>query len=220
MRKALSALATRRILNSRTNFAQAYCSMVGAETQLELLPSMRFGKLYSTMADGKKIFLSTEGQLLCEHGELASTISFWTSMEKRAKIDGTEPPPRGGFQTPSICDCMTTEGMHGKIEDDVYLPVKPSSLFEFLESSDAEVIKVKGRDARRIPHTDSPVFVSTIGTLTCRDGASRRSLIKKSKTQLESKRLPTCGCKLKALSMNSGLKGLKLGKFSKLKVPH
>ena len=72
--------------------------MVGAETQLELLPSMRFGKLYSTMADGKKIFLSTEGQLLCEHGELASTISFWTSMEKRVKIDGTEPLPEADFR--------------------------------------------------------------------------------------------------------------------------
>jgi hypothetical protein len=193
--------------------------MVSAETELELLPSMRFGRLYTTMVDGKKVYLSTEGQLLCEHGELASTISFWTSIEKRAKIDGTEPPPRGGFQTPSICDCVTTEGLNGKIDDDVCLPARPPSLFDFLQSNDAEVIKVKGRDARRIPYTDSPVFVSTIGTLTCRHGASRRSLIKKSKTQLESKRLPTCGCKLKALSMSSGLKGLQLGKYSKLKVP-
>ena len=191
--------------------------MVGAETQLELLPSMRFGKLYSTMADGKKIFLSTEGQLLCEHGELASTISFWTSIEKRTKIDGTEPPPRGGFQTPSICDCVTTEGLHSKLPDDVCLPARPSSLFDFLEANDAEVVKVKGRDARRIPYTDSPAFVSTIGTLTCRHGASRRSLIKKSKTQLESKRLPTCGCKLKALSLHRGLKGLQLGKYRSIR---
>ena len=193
--------------------------MVGAETQLELLPSMRFGRLYSTMADGKKIYVSTEGQLLCEHGELSSTISFWTSVEKRAKIDGTKPPPRGGFQTPSICTCQTTEGLNGKIEDDVCLPVKPSSLFEFLESNSAECVTVKGRDARRIPHVSGPAFVSTVGTVTCRHGASRRSLIKKTKTQTESKRLPTCGCKLKALSVSSGLKGLQLGKFSKLKVP-
>jgi len=193
--------------------------MVSAETEIEILPSLRFGRLYTTMVDGKKVYLSTDGQLLCEHGELASTISFWNSIEKRAKIDGTEPPPRGGFQTPSICDCATTEGLHYKLPDDVCLPARPPSLFEFLESNDAEVIKVKGRDARRIPHTDSPMFVSTIGTLTCRDGASRRSLIKKSKTQLESKRLPTCGCKLKALSLHGGLKGLQLGKYSKLKVP-
>jgi hypothetical protein len=186
---------------------------------IELLPSLRFGKLWQTMADGKKIYLSTENQLLCEHGELSSTISFWTSIEKRAKIDGTEPPPRGGFQTPSICTCQTTEGLNGKIEDDVCLPARPPSLFEFLESNDAEVVKVKGRDARRIPYTDNPMFVSTIGTLTCRHGASRRSLIKKTKTQTESKRLPNCGCMLKPLSMSSGLKGLQLGKFSKLKVP-
>ena len=188
-----------------------------AET--DLLPSLRFGKLYSTLADGKEVYLSTEGQLLCAHGELSSTIGFWTSIEKRAKIDGTEPPPRGGFQSPSICDCVTTEGLHSKLPDDVCLPAKPSSLFEFLECNDAECVKVKGRDARRIPYTDSPTFVSTVGTLTCRHGASRRSLIKKTKTNFESKRLPTCGCKLRALSMNSGLKGLQLGKFSKLKVP-
>ena len=80
-------------------------------------------------------------------------------------------------------------------------------------------MKVKGRDVRRIPYTDNPMFVSTIGTLTCRHGASRRSLIKKMKTNFESKRLPTCGCKLKALPMSSGLKGLQLGKFAKFKVP-
>ena len=121
------------------------------EKDLELLPSMRFGKLYNTMADGKKVYLSTDRQLLCEHGELASTISFWTSIEKRAKIDGIEPPPRGGFQTPSICDCVTTEGMHGKIPDDICVPILPSSLFDFLETADVEVVKVKGREARRIP---------------------------------------------------------------------
>ena len=187
--------------------------------QLELLPSMRFGRLFSTMLDGKKIYLSTEGQLLCEHGELSSTISLWNSIEKRAKVDGTEPPPRGGFQTPSICDCVTTEGMNVNLPYDVEIPVKPSSLFEFLESSGAECVKVKGRDARRIPYTNSPIFVSTIGTLTCHHGASRRSLIKKERSVIESKRLPTCGCKLKALSMSGGLKGLQLGKFCKRKAP-
>ena len=173
--------------------------MVSSETELQLLPSLRFGRLHTTMADGKKIYLSTDGQLLCEHGELPSTILYWTSMEKRAEIDGVKPPPRGGFQTPSICDCMTTEGMHCKLEDNVRLPVKPSSLFQFLESNGAECVKVKGRDARRIPYVSGPTFVSTVGTLTCRHGASRRSLIKKTKTQTESKRLPNCGCKLKAL---------------------
>ena len=185
---------------------------------VELLPSLRFGKLFSTMVDGKKVYLSTENQLLCEHGELSSTISYWTSIEKRAKIDGVKPPPRGGFQTHSICDCVTTEGLHSKLPDDACLPIKPSSLFEYLESNDAECVKVKGRDARRIPHAPGPTFVSTVGTLTCRHGASRRSLIKKTKTNAESKRLPACGCKLRALSMSSGLKGLQLGKFARIKV--
>lgn len=188
---------------------------------LVLLPSMRFARLFRVQPDGKKIYLSTEGQLVCEHGELASTISFWTSMEKKAKFDGTTAPPRGGFSTPSVCSCQTTEGMHAKLPKDICLPVKPPSLFEFLEKNDTEVVKVKGRDARKIPHMldIDAMFVSTVGTLTCRHGASRRSLIKKTKTTIESKRLPTCGCKLKALSLHGGLKGLQLGKFCKLKVP-
>ena len=171
------------------------------------------------MADGKKIYIDTKGELLCEHGERSTTITFWMAMEKRAKIDGTEPPPRGGFQTPSICDCMNTDGLNVKIPESVEAPALPPSLFEHLESIDTEVIKVKGRDARCIPYVTGPVFVSTIGTLTCRHGASRRSLIKKERSGIESKRLPACGCKLKALSLHGGLKGLQLGKFSKLKVP-
>ena len=171
------------------------------------------------MSDGKQIYLSTEGQLLCAHGELSSNISFWNSIEKRAKADGVEPPPRGGFQTPSICDCVTTEGLNVKLAEGLELPSKPTSLFEFLELNETELVKVKGRDARRIPHTTDPMFVSTIGTLTCRHGASRRSLINKERSTTESKRRPSCGCKLKALSFHGGLKGVKLGKFSNLKVP-
>lgn len=186
------------------------------DDRLVLLPSMRFGRLYSTAVD-KKIYLSTEGQLLCEHGELASTISFWTSIEKRAKLDGVEPPPRGGIQTPSICDCTTTEGMNGKLPDNINLPSKPHSLFEFLESQDAEVVRIKGRDARRIPYAPGPTFVSTIGTLTCRHGVRRRALIQRERSV--DVRRPSCGCKLKVISLHGGLKGIQLGKCSSLKVP-
>ena len=187
--------------------------------QLQLLPSMRFARLYSKQADGKATYLTTEGQLVCEHGELSSTISFWTSVEKRARADGLEPPPRGGFNNPSVCDCQTTEGLNVQLPADVSLPSKPSSLFEFLEANNTETIKVKGREARRIPHLHDAAFVSTIGTVTCRHGASRRSLIKKERSVIEGKRLPKCGCKLGPLSMHGGLKGLQLGKFCKLKVP-
>ena len=186
---------------------------------LVLLPSMRFARLYSKQVDGKASYLTTEGQLVCEHGELSSTISFWTSLEKRARADGLDPPLRGGFHNPSVCDCQTTEGLNVQVPADVLPPTKPNSLFEFLEAIDAEAIKIKGREARRIPHLCDAAFVSTVGTVTCRHGASRRSLIKKERATTDSKRLPKCGCKLGPLSMHGGLKGLQLGKFCKLKVP-
>ena len=186
--------------------------------QLELLPSMRFARLYTKQADGKAVYLTTEGQLVCQHGELPSTISFWTSVEKRARADGLEPPPRGAINNPSMCDCQTTEGLNVKLPVDLAPPTKPTSLFEFLEASDTEVIKVKGREARQIPHQCDTAFVSTVGMVTCRHGASRRSLIKKERCVVESKRLPACGCKLGPLPLHTGLKGLQLGKFCKRKV--
>jgi len=156
---------------------------------------MRFGRLYNELTDGKKVYLSTEGQFLCEHGELASNISYWCAMEKKkAKVDGLCPPPRGGHSNPSICTCQTTEGMNVTLAESITPPTRPSSLFEFLETSGTEIIKVKGRDARRVPHTKDAAFVSTVGQVTCRHGASRRSLIKKERSTTESKRLPKCGC--------------------------
>ena len=131
-----------------------------------LLPSMRFGRLYSKLPDGKQVYLTADRQLVCKHGELSSTICFWLSMEKKGRADGTEPPQRGGFN-PSVCDCATTEGLNGVIQEGVCAPCKPTSLFGFLEASGAEIIKVKGRDARRIPHIKDAAFVSTVGTVLC-----------------------------------------------------
>ena len=158
----------------------------------------------------KKVYLSTEGQLLCEHGELASNISYWCAMEKKAKVDGLCPPPRGGHSNHSICTCQTTEGMNVTLAESITPPTRPSSLFEFLETSGTEIIKVKGRDARRVPHTKDAAFVSTVGQVTCRHGASRRSLIKKERSTTESKRLPKCGCSIRHLQVNGGVQ---LGKF-------
>ena len=188
------------------------------DARLVLLPSMRFARPFSKQVDGKHVYLTTEGQLVCEHGELSSTISFWVSSEKRSNANGQWPPPRGGFHNPSVCDCQTTEGLNVQIPADVSPPARPKSLYEFLESNDAEVIKVKGREARRIPHLQDATFVSTVGALTCRHGASRRSLIKKKRSTTESNRLPKCGCELKPLSMHCGVKGVQWGKFCKANV--
>ena len=70
--------------------------------------------------------------------------------------------------------------------------------------------------ARRIPHTEPAAFVSTVGRVTCRHGASRRSLIKKERSTAASTRLPACGCNLAPLSLRGGIK---LGKFPRVCGP-
>ena len=183
-----------------------------------LLPSTQFATLYSVQPDGKHVFLTTEGKLVCPHGECSSTICYWLREERKAREAGESPPPRGGSRGLSTCDCQNTDGLNGKIADsDIKPPTRPSSLFEYLEDQDSEKILVKGREARLIPHLCGPTFVTSTGKLCCRHGASRLSLINKKKAgNRPSCRLPTCGCELKPLPVrSSGLAGMQFGKYAK-----
>ena len=190
--------------------------LTSAPKNYVLLPSMRIGRLYSKLPDGQLVYLTTSGQLVCSHGELSSTISYWLSIEKQARINNVSAPPRGGAGNRSVCDCQTTEGLNVALPDCTPIPEKPASLFEFLEAVDTEKLNMKGREARRIPHTEPAAFVSTVGRVTCRHGASRRSLIKKERSTAASTRLPACGCNLAPLSLRGGIK---LGKFPRVCGP-
>lgn len=167
--------------------------------ELELLPTLQFGRLYSTQSDGRKIFITPNSLLVCEHGERASTILHWLSAEKKAKQAGLPIPARGGTRGLSTCDCKSTEGLNVKINDTVCAPAAPASLFSFLEECNTEQVMVKGTAARRIPHLSGPTFLMSNGRRCCRHGASRKSLIKKQRTDRPSSRLPVCGCTLDVL---------------------
>jgi len=74
-----------------------------------------------------------------------------------------------------------------------------------LVQQESEVVVVKGREARRVPHLCGPAFLTSTGRLCCRHGASRRSLINKERAGgRPSARLPTCGCVLKPLPVRAG----------------
>ena len=184
-----------------------------------LLPSMQFATLYNTLPDGKQIFLTTAGKLVCPHGECSSTISFWTREERKAAGSGLAPPPRGGARGRlSMCDCQNTDGLNVKLHvgsDD--LPVAPPSLFEYLEQQDTEEIVTRGRVARRIPHLSGPTFLTPYGRLVCRHGASRLSLVNKQKAGVRpSVRLPACGCTVRSMSIRGGgMKNVRMGKYRK-----
>ena len=181
---------------------------------------MQFATPCSVRADGKKVFLTTEGKFVCPHGECSSTICYWLREERKAKEAGEPLPPRGGCRGLSTCDCQNTDGLNSKITDSdgAHQPAtRPPSLFEYLETQGAEMILVKGREARRVPHLCGPTFVTSTGKLCCRHGATRFSLVHKKKAgNRPSCRLPACGCELKSLPVRrGGLAGMQLGKYAK-----
>ena len=183
---------------------------------LVLLPSLRFAVQHHVEPDGKIIYISSDGCLLCPHGEKSSTICHWLVEEKAARASGQIPRPRGGIRATSSCDCQSTEGLNTAPGDEVRPPVLPASLFEFLEDQQAESVVVKGREARRVPHLAGPTFVTITGALVCRHGCSRKSLIDKKNSSVASTRRPTCGCELQALpARRARLGGVMLGKFCK-----
>eukprot|EP00966_Prymnesium_polylepis_P299061 6910208-Prymnesium_polylepis.1 len=177
-----------------------------------LLPSMQFATPHHVEANGKQVFITTDGKLVCPHGECSSTILHWIREERIAKEKGLPVPVRGGCRGVSACDCQNTDGLNGKHGDGGNKPT-PASLFEYLEQQDTELIIVKGRQARRIPHLPGPTYVRETGALCCRHGASRLSLINKQKAGSRSSvRLPTCGCTLFPLPVRSGgLRGVQMG---------
>ena len=79
---------------------------------LVLLPSLCFGAPFSLQPDGKQVFITPAGKLVCPHGELSSTISYWLASEKKARLEGLPIPPRGGSRGRSSCDCQSTEGLN------------------------------------------------------------------------------------------------------------
>ena len=181
-----------------------------------LLPSMQFATLHHVEPDGKRVFITTDNKLVCPHGECSSTILYWLREERLAKAKGLPTPVRGGCRGISMCDCQNTDGLNGKRCVDCGVKATPSSLFEFLEQQSTDLIMVKGREARCIPHLPGPTYVTSTGKLCCRHGASRLSLINKQKAgSRPSARLPTCGCKLQPLPVRSGgLRGVRMGKYA------
>ena len=185
-----------------------------ATMAVRLLSSMRFGVEHHKEPDGKQIFLSSDGDLCCPHGEKSSTICYWLGMEKAARAEGRTPLPRGGGRTLSTCDCQNTDGLNGAVGDSVSPPTLPTSLFAYLEEQQAEQVIVRGREARRVPHLTGPTFVTTLGTLVCIHGRSRKSLVSDAKKPPLRKQ--QCGCTLSAMPQRCHrLGGVPLGKYER-----
>ena len=139
-----------------------------------VMPNLRVAKLHNVREDsGRRVFITMNGKLVCEHGECASSIGSWVSAEQRAHLDGDAPPPRN-----SICDCGNTDAMHWtKNMPKPLVEINPPSdtLFGVLDSLDTHSVTVRGHMLRHVPHTcgASALFVSQKGgVLCCRHGHS------------------------------------------------
>ena len=133
-----------------------------------VMPNLRVAKLHHIREEcGRRVFITTDGKLVCEHGECASSIGSWVSAEQRANVESEDAPPRK-----SICDCSNTDGMHwtkGMPKPIVAIDPPADTLFGVLNSLDTHKVLVRGHALRHVPHTcdASALFVSQKGGLLC-----------------------------------------------------
>jgi len=172
------------------------------------------GYLVHVEPDGRKIFRDDESNLVCEHGERASTIHSFLYQEKLAKQNGLPMPARS-----SVCTCQTTEGLHktSLAEHDAnFPPAPPVSIFEHLNALEhADRQCFKGREAVRIPFTRSEytTFITKDGRLVCKHGRARNTLLWDGKQTRKYGKAPlaACGCKACSIPKRIGHNAMKLG---------
>jgi hypothetical protein len=181
--------------------------------KLVYMQSGRIARLYRIDPDGRRIFITPKGQLLCEHGERPSTILGWISAEAHA---GGDARPR----TTTCCTCLNTDGLHHTksmpMPAPEELPPEPESLFSFLEQLGTEKITVKGRISLHVPHTigrQRMFLTQRGGQLVCAHAHTREILskIKKARdTGATAMRLrgPMCDCEFSSLASRKAVRGL------------
>ena len=196
------------------------------EEKRTLLPSYRVGVPFKIrQADGAQLYVSLrpaddgesrpfKPEILCPHGETASTIRSWIAGEKLAAFEGRPLPPRGGAREWSTtCGCQTTDGMQCSVPESTR-PAAPDNLYEFLAGMDGMVksaIFVRGSRAYRLPYRKG-AFLTAKGKVCCAHGSTRRALIERRRRGTS----PTgvwrqCECVLDPIPYRAGSSCLKLG---------
>ena len=170
-----------------------------------VMPNTRVAKLHH-VCNGRKVFITNNGKLVCEHGEVSSSISSWVSTEQRAKSAGVDPPACN-----STCNCANTDGLHWTKEmPEPLVSIDPPSdtLFGVLNELDTFKVVVLGHDLRHVPHTNgnAALFVSEKGgVLCCRHGHSLNVLRAMQEGKTIRFRGGVCGCCVKKPPRRVGL---------------
>ena len=170
-----------------------------------VMPNTRVAKLHH-VCNGRKVFITSNGKLVCEHGEVSRSICSWITAEQRAKSAGIEPPPRN-----SACDCANTDGLHWTKEmPESLVSIDPPSdtLFGVLNELDTGKVVVCGHALRHVPHTNgnAALFVSEKGgVLCCRHGHSLNVLRAMQEGKAKRFKGGVCGCCIEKPARRVGL---------------
>ena len=210
MSAVASPLSTAIEGGGRKNNSQKATMIIGERV---LLPCFKLAYLVHIEPDGRKVFKDDDFNLVCEHGERASTIHSFLLKEKLAKQNGLPIPARS-----SECTCQTTEGMHKtnvKLTDSNFPPARPVSLFEHVSTLNTDQQTFKGREAVRIPFTrdEWTTYITNDGRLVCKHGRARATLLWDGKQTRKYGKVPqaACGCKACPIPRRTGHNAMKLG---------
>ena len=161
----------------------------------ELLLSGRLGRQVTVNRSDNAVFIDSEGQLCCKHGERAPTIQAWLNAERVASEDN-------GFTRPSSCDCQNVDGLLTSYNiEETEWPKMGCSLYKCLGALGASEIKHARPQRFAIKtHESSEIWVQPSGTLVCKHGNSKKMLNKllaNRDTKFRSSRVTKCYCSLR-----------------------
>ena len=190
--------------------------------KLIMMPTMRLARLHRIEPYGKRVFVTPQSKLLCEHGECPSTILSWINREAHAAAAGVMAPKRS-----SSCNCLNTNGLYYPRRGSIEPPASPPSLFTYLERLNTHKSIVNGRIARHVPHTHGSraMYLTQKGHFVCCHHHTLATIRKMRKvraghgagTEPATKfRGGECNCDLNNLPQRNGLKMLPRSAHSEL----
>lgn len=158
-----------------------------------LLSSGRLGREVGVNRSDKPVYIDSQGHLCCQHGERAPTIQAWLNKERAGSKETVS-------DRPSVCDCQNLDGLMTDYKvDEALWPKQTCSLYKLLGALGNEEIECNTRPQRFAlkTHTGDELFIQPSGTLVCRHGNTKKTLIKLNANptaKFRSSRTVKCGC--------------------------
>ena len=160
-----------------------------------LLASGRLGRQIGENRSDQPIFVDSCGHLCCMHGERASTIMSWVTAERENA--------ENALVRPSRCSCENIDGLLSaySIAEEQW-PKKGGSLYKLLGFLGTEEANVNTRPQRYAltTHAGVQIWVQPAGTLVCKHGNTKKTLIKVATKgdacKFRSSRIIKCACAL------------------------